>query len=177
MRILKLIAIGCIFIFQSTHIAAQSHTDTIVQFAYIKNFYKKKDTLPWQIIKPLQMNLKQPNTFYTLDADYVQMLTGEEAVVAAQKRGEADSTFDDDGNLIEVAVPNDYYIVNENPLIRRLPVSLSVRLDMLVEQIPPSAPKIPVTPLQRLHKMYRHALFELTLVGETVVKIKEVYLP
>jgi hypothetical protein len=50
----------------------------------------------------------------TITADYATFLTGEEATAAAREDGEigADET-----------VPNDYYIRNENPNLRQLPVA------------------------------------------------------
>lgn len=157
-------------------IHAQSENKPVTTFAYIKSFYIKNKE-QWQTVKPLQMNLKQAGNSYSLDADYVQMLTGKAAIIAAQKNGDADSVFNDQGKFIELEVPNDYYIVNNNPKLRRLIISPTVVLKMEKETIPSSSPKIPVYPIQRLNKVYKDGLFELTIIGDTVVEIKEVYLP
>jgi hypothetical protein len=53
-----------------------------------------------------------------IDIDYVQFLTGQAAIDAAKADGKAEK--DEHGNWY---VPNDYYIVNDNPKLRTFEVS------------------------------------------------------
>lgn len=55
----------------------------------------------------------------TLVLDLAYFLTGEEANEAAAEHGD------------EVPVPNDYYIVNDNPRLRALPLSPDLRLRLI----------------------------------------------
>lgn len=55
----------------------------------------------------------------TLVLDLAYFLTGEEANEAAADRG------------LEVPVPNDYYVVNDNPRLRTLPLSPDLRIRLI----------------------------------------------
>lgn len=54
-----------------------------------------------------------------IEFDLAYLLTGDEANEAAEERGE------------EVPVPNDYYIVNDNPRLRTLPLAPNVKVFVL----------------------------------------------
>lgn len=154
----------------------QVGAQTQKQFAYIKQFYKQVNN-EWQAIAPKEALAQKSKMPIAADVDYVQMLTGKAAVAAAIKRGDADTSFDDKGKILDVSVPNDFYIVNDNTKIRQLTVTPDIVVEMLKENIPAKKGKTPPSPAQRLDKVYRDALFELTIKGNIIVKIKEVYLP
>lgn len=146
------------------------------RFAYIKQFYKQVKN-EWQPITPKEALAKKGKMPVVADVDYVQMLSGKAAIAAAIKRGDADTSFDDKGKILDVSVPNDYYIVNNNTKIRQLYIAPYIIIEMLKENT--SSPKGIVSPsaTQRLDNVYRGALIELTINRDTIVKIKEVYLP
>lgn len=108
----------------------------------------------------------------TLIADYAQFLTGKAAADAAQKAGG------------ESPPPNDYYIVNENPLLRTLPVSPAVAVRLTVDNeggavaegfdatFADLAAQLKANPDMA---SYRH--FWLTIEGGTVTRIEEQFTP
>jgi hypothetical protein len=109
--------------------------------------------------------------------DLAYFLTGEEANAAAEERG------------FETPVPNDYFVVNDNPRLRRLPVAADVAIDLVdwkdccdkrfagdparFEAAFATAYKSP--PSRRYHG--RFSAYWLTLEGGAVVAIEEQYLP
>ena len=56
---------------------------------------------------------------YTLTADYAEFLTGKAAAKAAKDHGD------------ESPPPNDYYIVNDNPLLRKVPVKSGTTVTLI----------------------------------------------
>lgn len=118
-------------------------------------------------------------------ADYAQFLTGEEAIQAAME----------DGFIVEgETVPNDYYIVNENPRLRELeldpdaPIVLNacfvdgecvtqvrVTIDQWVALLDGVTPE----GLSDGFQWYGQAAlpYWLILDGETIIGVEEQYLP
>jgi hypothetical protein len=116
---------------------------------------------------------KGDSTF--MDADYIQYLTGELAIEAAEKAHQAD-TFQTEDGVTHVDVPNDYYIVNANKKIRHLPIAKNCVFDLIIN--PDRLHPINNSSLQSLQKIYGDSPFILTLDDHNVViKIKEVFTP
>lgn len=67
-----------------------------------------------------------------LQFDKVLFLTGDEAVVAAREHGDIGPE--------ETAVDDDYYVVNDNPLLRELPVRADAEVLVLVGGTPELVP-------------------------------------
>jgi len=110
-----------------------------------------------------------------LIADYVQYLTGDSAIAAAIQEGNADTTEIE--GKITVGVSNDYYILNSNQKLRKLPVVKNCEFDFLLWLDRVDVKKVDNS-LSSLKKIYKDAPFILTLdKNETVVRVKEVYLP
>ncbi|WBA43656.1 hypothetical protein [Hymenobacter canadensis] len=63
----------------------------------------------------------QQNGQYYVDVDYVQFLSGEAAVAAARRKG--DAAVDVVKGDTVYSVFNDYYIVNDNPKLRTFPLA------------------------------------------------------
>lgn len=63
----------------------------------------------------------QQNERYYVDVDYVQFLSGEAAVAAARRKG--DAAVDVMKGDTVYSVFNDYYIVNDNSQVRTLPLA------------------------------------------------------
>src|SRR5882757_10067776 len=68
------------------------------QYCYIKKVYARSDAM-------------------YIDADYIQFLMDDDAVKAAKKHGEAQMDIGQKGDT-SWYVPDDYYILNDNPKIR-----------------------------------------------------------
>lgn len=110
-----------------------------------------------------------------LEADYIQYLTGKEAIEEAAKAGEVDTFRTKDGS-IELVVPNDYYIANKSKKIRKLYLSKDCAFDLLHN--PDRANPISGNSLKSLKTIYRESPFLLTIdKSGFVVKIKEVFTP
>ncbi len=110
-----------------------------------------------------------------LKVDYVQYLTGDSAIAAAISEDGAD-TIQLDGK-ISVGVPNDYYILNNNPELRKLRIDKKCEFDFLLYLDRVDVKGIDNS-LSSLKKIYKDALFHLTLnKEETIVRIEEVFIP
>lgn len=136
------------------------NTDTLAntqeQYASINKIFQKSDTI-------------------YIEADYIQFLTGVEAIEAARKVNEVDTFINEDGK-ISFAVPNDYFILNESKIIRQLPVSKNCIFDLLHN--PDRLHPVSENSLQSLQSIYKDSPFILTINGSgIIIKIKEVLLP
>lgn len=109
-----------------------------------------------------------------LVVDYAQMLTGAEAAAAASAAGE------------ESPPPNDYFIVNENALLRTLPVdtALDVRLTSLADGTDPAGYDVPFGTWEDMFvgmiadaEFVRTVPYWITVEGGTITAIEEQYLP
>ena len=69
------------------------------------------------------------NGKYYIEADYVQYLVGDKAIEAAKKAGDADVKLVDGEQ--KYSIPNDFYIINENPKLRKLELSKNVKLNLV----------------------------------------------
>lgn len=108
----------------------------------------------------------------SIQADYVQMLTGTAAVAAARKRGEAEYDINAKADT-NWYVPNDYYIVNENPKIRKLSISTDVKIYL----VKAGTATLGKSNIAELRQFYQGKLFRLASVGGKVVAITEIYTP
>jgi hypothetical protein len=108
-----------------------------------------------------------------LHADYIQRLDGERAIEEAKKRGDADTSKID--GKVDIGVVNDYYIINDNPKIRRLPLDPSVRFEF--QENPDGLGGKIESNLKGLKLLYKDAIFELTLRDGKVVKVYEIFVP
>jgi len=111
----------------------------------------------------------------TLVFDLAYFLTGDEANQAAMEHGD------------EVPVPNDYYIVNDNPKLRTLQVAPDVKIqvidwgnccDLVPGEIQPFVDAFS-TNHHKWDDMYKgsETQYWLTVQGGAVTKIEEQYLP
>lgn len=126
------------------------------QYAYIKTIFKK-------------------NGVSYIVADYIQFLTGKKAFEAAKKHGDLDTTYDDKGNVSDVFVDDDYYIVNENDKLRDLPLSENVVIELhSTDEHKPGLVKVSVADFG---KKLPDAPYLLTISNEKVIEITQVYVP
>ena len=108
-----------------------------------------------------------------IEADYVQFLSGEEAIQAARKEGEADM-FIEDGDTT-YAVPNDHYILNKSKQIRRLILADNASFELVTN--PDRDPPVLKNDFKTFLTMYSDNLFILTLENGRIVKVEEVFIP
>jgi len=111
----------------------------------------------------------------TLVFDLAYFLTGEEANQAAAEHGD------------ETPVPNDYYIVNDNPRLRTLPLDPDVRIELVdwanccdgvfLGDLQPFAESFELTSYPSGPYKGGFSPYWLTVEHGIVVKIEEQYLP
>lgn len=120
-------------------------------------------------------NIVQRKDINYIDADYIQYLTGDEAVEAAKKAHQADTFQTEDGKT-HIDVPNDYFIVNENNKIRRLILAKDCVFELIIN--PDRTHPITNNSLESIKKIYKDSPFILTFNDKGLIsKIKEVFLP
>ena len=134
-----------------------------VQYGYIVQAWKKNGN-NWQKISfhTVKQHRSKADTI-AIDVDYVQMLTGSKARAAAIKNGDADTSFDANGKIIDINVPNDYYILNSNKRLVKIVIAPHVSLSLLHQE----GDEVPMS--DRLFKVY--------FKNKKIKKIEEVYLP
>lgn len=110
-----------------------------------------------------------------LVVDLAQWFIGDEAVEAAKE----------DGAIGPRAkyVPNDYYIRNENPLLRTLAITEDADVRVLTPDLP-DLKRVSLSRFQTLferksgfHWGHRHSPYWITVENEGITKIEEQYLP
>jgi len=115
------------------------------------------------------------NDSVIIDADYIQFLTGDAAIVAAKKNHEADTSYDDKGKITSISVDNDYYILNESKKIRQLLLAKDAVLKFMDNQY--RTKPIKDNSVASFKQVYGEAPYILTLKNNVIVKLEEVYLP
>lgn len=108
----------------------------------------------------------------TIDADFVQMLTGKWAVKAAKKTGEAEYDFNKKGDTTWY-VPNDYFVLNEKTKIRQLTLSSTAQIYL----VKVGTSSIAESNVAKLKKSFVGKLFRLAIINNTVTGITEIYTP
>ncbi len=109
----------------------------------------------------------------TMTFDLAYFLTGDAANQAAAARGD------------ETPVPNDYYIVNDNPLLRTLPISAQVEVRIidwlnccdLVEGTFSGLASAVAKNHPKGSYLGRLSQYWITVTNGVIVKIEEQYLP
>lgn len=110
-----------------------------------------------------------------LDADYIQFFTGDDAVKEAKKRGDAEKIINDKGDTV-YAVLDDVYIVNDNKMIRRLPLESNVEILLLhTGGGRPAWVRADVNQLRE--RISDNGIFILTIENGVVTRIRQQYLP
>ncbi len=108
----------------------------------------------------------------TIDADFVLMLTGNAAVKAAKKTGEAEYDLNKKGDTTWY-VPNDYFVLNENTKVRKLTLSSTAQIYLVKE----GTSSVAKSNAAKLKKSFEGKLFRLTIINSTVKAITEIYTP
>ena len=120
-------------------------------------------------------NIAETGSRPVITADYAQMLTGAAAAKAATAHGD------------ESPPPNDYYIVNDNKLLRKLQVTPDISVTVTTNDDGTSDPTGHIITFAKWAAAYsapdatnaslRDAPYWITLKNGVVTKISQVYLP
>ena len=110
-----------------------------------------------------------------IKADYVQFFNGPNVLEEAKKRHRADTSFDKEGKVQDVFVPDDYFIVNDDRQLRTLylPGSTSITMD---SEIAGEKTKN-INTYVYFSQHFKNSLFKLRVKNNTVTAVKEVFLP
>jgi hypothetical protein len=108
-----------------------------------------------------------------LEVDYIQFLTGDEAVDAATAHGD------------ESPPPNDYYILNDNPTLREFPVQNGISVVTVVNDDGTSDPAGHTLTLDQWvdritgpnASAFRSSFYWITVSEATITTIEQQYLP
>jgi hypothetical protein len=106
-------------------------------------------------------------------ADYIQRLDGDKAIEEAKKRGDADTAIID-GKMV-IGVVNDYYIINDNPTVRKLLLDSVAKFELVVN--PDRYDGKVKNTLQGLKLVYEDTPFVLTIKNGRVIKVFEIFVP
>ena len=110
--------------------------------------------------------------FFIIKADFVQMLTGQNAVKAAKIAGEAEYDINKNGDTAWY-VPNDYFVVNSNSAIRQLRISPTAQIYLITE----GGSALFKSSLSKLKNNFTGKLFRLFLRKNEVIKVEEIFTP
>ena len=110
--------------------------------------------------------------FFIIKADFVQMLTGQNAVKAAKIAGEAEYDINKNGDTAWY-VPNDYFVLNSNSAIRQLRISPTAQIYLIKE----GGSALFKSSLSKLKNNFTGKLFRLLLRKNEVIKLEEIFTP
>ena len=110
--------------------------------------------------------------FFIIKADFVQMLTGQNAVKAAKIAGEAEYDINKNGDTAWY-VPNDYFVVNSNSAIRQLRISPTAQIYLVKK----GGSALFKSSLSKLKNNFTGKLFRLFLRKNEVIKVEEIFTP
>ena len=171
-------------VFISTLLSCNSNSSSLTTSVKVDTTSKSLNTEN-QVQKVVQTNTQEQYANITrilqkgdttfLDADYIQYLTGDDAIEAAKKAHQADTFQTQDGKT-HIDVPNDYFIVNESKKIRRLLLAKDCAFELILN--PDRTHPITDNSVKSLQKIYGDSPFILTLNDkDLIIKVKEVFTP
>jgi hypothetical protein len=106
-----------------------------------------------------------------IDADYIQYLTGNQAIEEAKKNGDADVIIIN--GIKKYSIPDDFYVLNENKKIRKLELSNNIKIDLIDNSKSSGKDSI----FNYFKNNYDDRIYILELSGGKVINIKEVFIP
>lgn len=106
--------------------------------------------------------------------DYVEMYSGAEAITKAKEDGSGVVETDESG--VEY-IPNDYYIRNNNPLIRTFPLSGDCEIMMVDMEASPLANKAVTYDEFRAALAEYPRLMHVNVVNGIIIYMEEQYVP
>jgi hypothetical protein len=109
-----------------------------------------------------------------INVDDVEYFNGPNVVEEAKKRHRADTSYGKDGKM-DVFVPDDYFIVNDDKRIRKLYMPATTPIHMDSEIAGKEAKNI--DSYAYFSKHYKNSLFMLTVKDDRIMSLKEVFLP
>lgn len=123
-------------------------------------------------------NIDKIDSTYFLNIDFVELLTGDSAIVVAKKLGQAEFEISESGDTTWF-VPNDYFILNEKNDSMKIQVDENCKIAIYISDestnFQPKEKSINVEELKSYLSEGR--IFELTIADEKVKVIKEFWIP
>lgn len=110
-----------------------------------------------------------------IKADYVEFFNGKNVLEEAKKRHRADTAFDKNGKVQDIFVPDDYFIVNDNKQLRTLYLPANTPIKMESEFV--TDKKKEINNYEYFSGHYKNSLFMLTVKGNNVTAVREIFLP
>ncbi len=132
------------------------------------SFGQAKPTIETSLITSITTS----GSTFTLHADFVKMLTGNAAVKAAKKNGEADYDVSDKGDTSWYVV-NDYYVLNGSTKTKKLVLSPAAQIYL----VKPGTSLVAKSKATVLKQSFEGRLFKLEILNNQVIKITEIYTP
>lgn len=108
----------------------------------------------------------------SIDANFVQMLTGKAAIKAAKKAGDAEYDINAKGDTAWY-VFNDYYISNSSNITRKFTLAPNTLIYLVKE----GSSILMKTNTQKLKQGFEGKLFRLTFIATKLMRIEEIYTP
>ena len=127
------------------------------QFGFLKKVYQKDEK-------------------WLIDIDYIQFLSGDEAIKAARKHGEAEMDIDAKKDTT-YWVPNDYYIVNDNKKIRTFEFASSAKIGTLDVSNTGMEEHSGLEYLVKVFKKKTNLPFLLKIDEGKIIELKEQFIP
>ncbi|HMD01130.1 MAG TPA: hypothetical protein VKH37_13300 [Ferruginibacter sp.] len=109
-----------------------------------------------------------------IQADYVEYFTGPNVVEEAKKRHRADTSVGKDGKL-DIFVPDDYFIVNDDKTTKTLLLPANAPIHMDAQIAGPGKRNIDNLDYFAVH--YENNLFRLKVKDNVIQSLYEVFLP
>lgn len=121
---------------------------------------------------------RSPQPSYNVDVDLLLYTQDDDAIAAAQERGEAEVDIGENGDTTYF-VYNDYFVVNDRSEVKKLTVAAQATVEFWYSQADQSLEeaKGDVELLITKKTDYRSAIFRFELHDGIVTRINEVYIP
>lgn len=112
---------------------------------------------------------------------FINFLTGDEAVKAALRSGDASEDIDEDGGLV-YSVPNDYYIEIEDERIYKLKINKKTSFKSWAFSDEEGMYKITHDDIDRFISFYDRRSFDfipftISIKDDAIIEIDEIYVP
>ncbi len=123
-------------------------------------------------------NINKIDSIYFLNVDFIEVLTGDSAIVVAKKHGQAEYEISEAGDTTWF-VPNDYFILNETSDSVKIPIDENCKIIIYISDettnFQPKGKSINVEELKNYLSGDR--IFEIKIANEKVKAIKEFWVP
>lgn len=123
-------------------------------------------------------NIDKIDSIYYIDVDFIEVLTGDSAVIVAKKHGQAEYEISEQGDTTWF-VPNDYFVLNEKSDSVKIPLDENCKIVIYISDettnFQPKEKSIQAEELKNY--LADNRIFELTIADKKVKHIKEFWVP